>query len=40
MGWHVNSFWEKLTIGVVSNKLLCIRYGRWLVKTCTERFTD
>jgi hypothetical protein len=40
MGWHVNSFREKLTIGAVSNKLICIRYGGWPVKTCTERFTD
>jgi hypothetical protein len=40
MGWHVNSFGEKLTIGVVSNKLLCISYRGWLVKTCTERFID
>jgi hypothetical protein len=40
MGWHVNSFGEKLTNGIVSNKLLCIRYCGWLVKTYMERFTD
>jgi hypothetical protein len=40
MGWHVNSFEEKLIIDAVSNKLLCISYCRWLVKTCTECFTD
>jgi hypothetical protein len=36
----VNSFGEKLTIGAVSNKLLCIIYCGWPVKTCMERFTD
>jgi hypothetical protein len=40
MGWHMNSFGEKLTIGTVSNKLLCISYCAWPVKTYMERFTD
>jgi hypothetical protein len=40
MGWHVNSFREKLKNCVVSNKFLYISYCGWPVKTCTERFTD
>jgi hypothetical protein len=40
MGWHMNSFGEKLTIGAVSNKVLCISYCGGPVKTCTERVTD
>jgi hypothetical protein len=39
MGWHMNSFGEKLTVGAVSNKLLCISYCGWPVTTCVKRFT-
>jgi hypothetical protein len=40
MGWHMNSLGEKLTVGVLSNKLLCISYCGWLVKTYAKRFTN
>jgi hypothetical protein len=31
---------EKLAVGAVSNKLLCISYCGWPVKTCSKRFTN
>jgi hypothetical protein len=40
MGWHMNSLGEKLTVGAVSNKLLCISYCGWPVKTCSKGFTN
>jgi hypothetical protein len=40
MSWHMNSLGEKLTVGAMSNKLLCISYCGRPVKTCSKRFTN